>query len=179
MEQQCSQALAWAAEIQRSGELGAAGDLPGQLAQLCAFLTGQGPADGLPPEWSSMINATNRTDGAQQHLDVAAALPEVDGIWVRVDSLVSEPEIWKLYLRPERGWWTYSTDRNRRWAAMAVHAQDDLGGIYLSQFDGSSSHGDHEELTLRFLPRLNPLARTLTLTFRRAAEQVTIELRLP
>lgn len=179
VELQCSQALAWAAEIQQSGELGAAGDLPGQLAQLCAFLTGQGPADGLLPEWSSMINATNRTDGAQQHLDVAAALPEVDGIWVRVDSLVSEPEIWKLYLRHERGWWTYGTDRNRRWAAMAVHAQDDLGGIYLSQFDGSSSHGDHEELTLRFLPRLNPLARTLTLTFRRAAEQVTIELRLP
>ncbi len=179
VEQQCSQALARAAEIQRSGEPGAAGDLPGQLAQLCAFLTGQGPADGLPPEWSSMINATNRTDGAQQHLDVAAALPEVDGIWVRVDSLVSERETWNLYLRHERGWWTYSTDRNLRWAAMAVHAQDDLGGIYLSQFDGSSSHGDHEELTLRFLPRLNPLARTLTLTFRRAAEQVTIELRLP
>ena len=179
VEQQCSQALARAAEIQRSGELGAAGDLPGQLAQLCAFLTGQGPADGLPPEWSSMINATNSTDGAQQHLDIAAGLPDVDGIWVRVDSLVSEPEIWKLYLRTGRGWWTYSTDRNRRWAAMAVHAQDDLGGIYLSQFDGSSSHDDHEELTLRFLPRLNPLARILALTFRRAAEQVTIELRLP
>ena len=179
VEQQCSVALARAAEIQQSGELGATGDLPGQLAQLCAFLTGQGPADGLPPEWSSMINATKGTDGAQQHLDIAAALPEVDGIWVLVDSLVSEPETWKLYLRTERGWWTYSTDRNRRWAAMAVHAQDDLGGIYLSQFNGSSSHGDHEELTLRFLPRLNPLARTLTLTFRRAAEQVTIELRLP
>jgi hypothetical protein len=49
VEQQCSEALARAAEIQQSGEPGAAGDLPGQLAQLCAFLTGQGPADGLPP----------------------------------------------------------------------------------------------------------------------------------
>jgi hypothetical protein len=61
---------------------------------------------------------------------------------------------------------------------MTVHAEDDLGGMYLSQFGGSSSHDGHEELALRFLPRLNPLARTLTLTFRRAAEQVTIELRL-
>jgi hypothetical protein len=179
VELQCSAALARAAEIQRSGEPGVAGNLPGQLAQLCAFLTGQGPADGLTPEWSSMISATNGTDGAQQHLDIAAALPDVDGIWVRVDSLVSEPETWKLYLRTERGWWTYSNDPNRRWAAMAVHAEDNLGGIYLSQFDSSSSHDDHEELTLRFLPRLNPLARTLTLRFRRAAEQVTIELRLP
>jgi hypothetical protein len=32
---------------------------------------------------------------------------------------------------------------------------------------------------LRFLPRLNPLARALTLTFTRAAQQATIELRLP
>jgi hypothetical protein len=62
---------------------------------------------------------------------------------------------------------------------VAVHAEDDLGGMYLSQFDGSSGHGDHEELTLRFLARLNSLARTLTLTFRRATEPVTIELRLP
>ena len=178
VERQCSEALARAAEIQQSAEPGAAADLPGQLAQLCAFLTGQGPADGLPPEWSSMINATNGTDGAQQHLDIAAALPEVDGIWVRVDSLVSEPETWKLYLRTEPGWWTYSADRNHKWAAMTVHAEDDLGGMYLSQFGGSSSHDGHEELALRFLPRLNPLARTLTLTFRRAAEQVTIELRL-
>ena len=62
---------------------------------------------------------------------------------------------------------------------MLAHAEDDLGGLYLSQFGGSTGHGDHEELTLRFLPRLNPLARTLTLTFTHAAEQVTIELRLP
>jgi hypothetical protein len=70
-------------------------------------------------------------------------------------------------------------EAHRKWAAMAVHAENDLGGMYLNQFGGSSSHGSHEELALRFLPRLNPLARTLTLTFRRAAEQVTIELRLP
>jgi hypothetical protein len=29
------------------------------------------------------------------------------------------------------------------------------------------------------MPRLNPLARTLTLTFTHAAEQATIELQLP
>jgi len=32
---------------------------------------------------------------------------------------------------------------------------------------------------LRFLPRLNPLARALTLTFSGAGEQVTLELQLP
>ena len=179
MERHCSAALARAAEVQQSGQPGTAGDLPGQLTRLCAFLTGRGPADGLPPGWSTMISAAGHADGARQHLDISAALPPVDDIVVRVDSLVSEPRAWKVYLRAEPGWWTYSADRNRKWSAMLARAADDLGGLYLSQFGGSTGHGDHEELILRFLPRLNPLARTLTLTFTHAAEQVTIELRLP
>jgi hypothetical protein len=51
--------------------------------------------------------------------------------------------------------------------------------MYLSQFGGSRGDVGHEELTLRFLPRLNPLARALTLTFSHAGEQVTLELQLP
>ena len=176
MERHCSAALARASEIQQSGT---AGDLPAQLARLCAFLTGRGPADGLPRGWSTMISAADHTDGAPQHLDISAALPPVDDIVVRVDSLVSGPRTWQLYLRAEPGWWTYSADRNSKWSAMLARAEDDLGGLYLSQFGGSTGHGDHEELILRFLPRLNPLARTLILTFTHAADQVTIEVRLP
>src|SRR5262249_19054578 len=48
MERLCSAALTRAAEIRRSEGPGVAGDLPGQLARLCAALTGDGPADGLP-----------------------------------------------------------------------------------------------------------------------------------
>jgi len=179
VERYCSAALARAAEIQQSGGPGAAGDLPGDLARLCALLTGHGPADGLPRGWSGMINAAKRTDGAQQHLDISAALPRVDDVVVRVDSLVSEPGSWSVYLRAEPGWWNYSADRDRKRAVMSVRAEDDLGGMYLSQFGGSAGDGDHEELTLMFLPRLNPLARALTLTFSGTGEQVTLELRLP
>ena len=179
VERECSAVLGRAAEIQRSGGPGAAGDLPGQLARLCAVLTGHGPADGLPRGWSSIIDAADRTDGALQHLDLSVPFPHVDGTVVRVHSLVSEPGIWRVYLRAEPGWWTYSADRDRKWAVMSVAAEDDLGGMYLSQFDGSRGGGDHEEVTLRFLPRLNPLARGLTLTFSGAAEQLTLELQLP
>jgi hypothetical protein len=179
MERYCSDALARAAEVQQSEEPGTAGALPGQLARLCDFLTGRGPADGLPRAWTGIIGAADRTDGAPRHLDISAALPPVDDIVVRVDSLVSEAGSWKVYLRAEPGWWRYSADRDRKWAAMLASAEDDLGGLYLSQFGGSTGHGDHEALTLRFLPRLDPLARTLTLTFTRAAEQVTVDLRLP
>jgi hypothetical protein len=126
-----------------------------------------------------MISAADHADGAQQHLDISAALPTVDDIVVRVDSLVSEPGSWKLYLRAEPGWWIYSADGNRKWSVMLARAEDDLGGLYLSQFSGSTGHGDYEGLILRFRSRLNPLARTLTLTFTHAAEQVTVDLRLP
>jgi len=51
--------------------------------------------------------------------------------------------------------------------------------VYLREFDGSRGHGDQEELTLRFLPRLNPLARALTLSSSGAGEQVALELKLP
>ena len=176
---QCSAALARAAEIQQSGGPGAAGDLPGHLARLCAVLTGHGAADGLPRGWSSMLDAADRTDGASQHLDLSVAFPQVDDTVVRVDSLICEPETWRVYLRAEPGWWIYSADRDRKWPVMSVAAEDDLGGLYLSQVDGGRGRGDHEELTLRFLPRLNPLARALTLTFSGTAEQVALELQLP
>jgi len=179
VERQCSAALARAAEIQQAGGPGAAGGLPGQLARLCAVLTGHGPADGLPRGWSGMIDAADRGDGASRHLDLFVALPQVDDTVVWVDSLISEPGTWRVYLRAEPGWWSYSADRNRKWPVLSVAAEDDLGGMYLSQFDGSRGRGDHEELTLRFLPRLNPLARALALTFSRATEQVTLELQLP
>ena len=126
-----------------------------------------------------MISAAEHADGAPQHIDISATLPPVDDIVVRVDSLASEPGYWKVYLRAEPGWWTYSADGNRKSAAMLARAEDDLGGLYLSQFGGSSGNRDHEELILRFLPRLDPLARTLTLTFTHRAEQVSIELQLP
>lgn len=179
MERYCSAALARAAEIQQSAEPGTVGDLPGQLARLCAVLTGRGPADGLPSEWSGIISAASHADGASRHLDISAALPLVNDTVVRVDSLVSEPESWKLYLRAEPSWWIYSADRNRKWAVRSVAAEDDLGGLYVSGFGGSTGHGDHEEVILEFMPRLSPLARTLTLTFTHAGEQSTIELPLP
>jgi hypothetical protein len=179
LQRYCSAALARAAEIQLASEPDTAGDLPGHLARLCALLTGHGPAGGLPLEWSSMIDVANRTDGQRQHLDISAALRPFNGVAVRVDSLVSERRSWHVFLRAEPGWWTYSADRHRKRAVTSVHAEDNLGGIYLSQFGGSTDRGDLEELTLKFLPRLNPLARALTLTFSGTPEQVTLEFRLP
>jgi hypothetical protein len=175
---QRSIALARAAAIRESGELDAASELPGQLARLCASLTGERPVDDLPPGWSGMLSAAGRSDGPACHLDIAAALPPVHGVVVQVDSLVSRPGGWKLYLRARPGWFIYSEDRMQKWGPASVHAEDDLGGGYISSFGGSTGHPGHEELALAFLPPLDPRARRLTLTFRAAGEQVAVALDL-
>jgi hypothetical protein len=171
---QRSMALATAAAIQKSGELDAASELPGQLARLCASLAGERPAEDLPPAWSGMLSALNRSDAPAYHLDIAAGLPPLHGVVTQVDTLVSRPGGWKLYLRARPRWFIYSDDRMLKWDAASVHAEDDLGGEYISSFGGSSGRPDHEELALNFLPPLDPRARRLTLTFRAAGEQVAV-----
>ena len=188
LRRRCPAALARVEEIQRSGELGAASELPEQLRQLCAVLTEHRQAERLPASWSGMLDAARRADGPRHQLDIGAALPPIDGVVVLADSLISGSDGWRLYLRATPSWWRHSED-NRRQAHVSVFAQDDRGGTYLSIPDGSTRHLDleepaheekvgHEVLALRFLPRLDPDARALTLTFRGADEEIAIDLRL-
>jgi hypothetical protein len=169
LRQRCSAALARLAEIQRSGELDPGSELPDQLRQLCAILTGHRPASSLPRSWSDMLDAAQRADGPRRHLDICAALPPIDGIAVRVDILISMSDGWRLYLRATPGWQNYGEDSHRKGSPVSVHAEDDRAGTYLSTFGGSTGHRANEELALRFLPRLDPLARALKLTCRVSA----------
>jgi hypothetical protein len=186
--QRCSAALARMEEIRRSGELGAASELPDQLLQLCAVLTQHRPADRLPASWSGMLDAARGADGPRHQLDIGAALPPIEGVVVLADSLISVSGSWQLYLRVTPSWWNYSED-NRQRTRISVYPRDDRGGMYLSTLDGSTRHRDLDEpardervgrevLALRFLPRLDPCARALTLTFRGADEEIAMDLRL-
>src|SRR6516225_4895902 len=78
VRRRCSVVLARSTELQGSGDLDAASELPGQLARLCAALTEHRVADGLPPRWSGMLAAAERRDGPRYHLDLGASLPPVD-----------------------------------------------------------------------------------------------------
>ena len=140
------------------------------------------------------LGVAPQADGPRRHLDIGAALPPVDGVTVRVDSLISWPGSWRLYLRAAPQWWEFRENGCGMRPAVTVHAEDDRGGTYLATPDGSTrypggeepghdeeSHEEgvtHEELALRFLPRLDPLARALTLTFQGASEEVLVDLRL-
>jgi len=174
----CSAALGKAAQLRTSGELDPASELPDQLERLCAALTGQHPAGALPSAWSAMLDAAQRTDGPRYYLDVGAALPPIGNTVVHVDCLVSEPGSWRVHLQARPGWWVESEDQQRRWAALSVAAEDNLGGRYHSHDEGATSRGDHTELTLGFRPRLDPRASLLKLTFTGTGEQATAEIRL-
>ncbi len=179
LSQECSAALARTAQIRQSGELAPASELPDQVARLCAALTGHQPTGSLPRVWSGLLDAAQRTDGPAHHVDIAADLPPVEGTAIQLDSLISEPGAWRVYLRATPGWWRgVSEDRHNQRAAMSVQAEDNLGGGYLSIFGGSTGHSDYEELSLRFRPRLDPLAQALKLTFTGKSEQVSVILDL-
>ena len=178
LSQRCTATLARTAQIRQSGELDSASELPDQLSRLCAVLSGHQPSGGLPRAWAGMLDAAHRTDGPAHHVDITADLPPVEGTAIQLDSLISEPGTWRVYLRARPGWWKLSADHHRKWAVMSVQAEDNLGGRYLSTFGGSTGHSDYEELTLRFRPRLNPLAQALKLTFTGQSEQVAVNLDL-
>lgn len=121
-----------------------------------------------------MLATAGRQDRPSLHLDLAAALPVIDGVTVQPDVLFSVANIWWLHLRAMPGWWKYSDDRKRKRATISVSAEDDRGGSYVSIFGGSTGCEDHEELALRFQPPLDPLARVLNLTLRGATEEVRV-----
>jgi hypothetical protein len=178
LKRRCRDLLAQTARLRQGVLADGASPLPGQFTRLCTALIRQRPPSGLPSGWHSVLNAAGRADGVRLHVDLDTALPPADGTAVRLNTLASWPGSWDLHLQAAPGWWTYSTDRQRKRAAMTVFAEDDLGGLYLSNFGGSRGRPGLEELKLTMRPRLAPEASLLTLTFESQTQQVTAEIPL-
>jgi hypothetical protein len=119
--------------------------------------------------------AVDHSDRPRRYLDVGITLPPIGGITLQLDSLISVPSGWSLFLRASPRWWRYRDDRRQKWSAVEISAEDDRGCPYQHRFGGSSGRDGHEELSLRFSPRLDPLARRLRLTCTGSAEQITID----
>ena len=178
LRRRCRDVLAQTATLREGGLADGASPLPGQFTRLCTALIRQRPPSGLPRGWHSVLNAAGRADGPRLHVDLDTALPPVDGTAVRLNTLASWPSSWDLYLQATPDWWIYSTDGQHKWDAMTVFAEDNLGGLYISNFGGSRSRPGYEELKLRMRPRLAPEASLLTLTFASQTQQVTAEIPL-
>jgi hypothetical protein len=93
-----SELLERAAILRRSGELDPASEVPGQIAALCDALLEQNTVDAVPVGWAAMLAAAGRGDGPVRSVDLAATLPPIEEVTVRLDTLVSVADSWRLYL---------------------------------------------------------------------------------
>lgn len=164
-------ALARIAEMR--GGLSVSSELADDVVRLADSLIACRPANGLPASWSRLLNTQHESDGRRFHLDARIYLPPLDGVVLRLDSVISEPNMWWVYIRPEPSLGPEDSDVTP-WPEQSLfaEAQDDLGGTYVSMF----GRGSREELALRFLPRLNPLAQGVKLTFRLSSQEVSVDL---
>ena len=176
-KRRCRDLLARASRLREDGLTAGASPLPGQLTRLCTALVRQRPPRGLPCGWHSVLCRGPRY-GPRLHLDLDTALPPAEGTAVRLNTLASQPGSWDLHLQASPGWLSDNTDGPPRGEPMTVFAEDDLGGLYLSNFGGSLSCPGYQEVKLEPRPRLAPGARLLTLTFAGRAQQVTAEIPL-
>jgi len=149
-------------------------------------------------ESPAMPGAMQQADGPQFYRDIGIALPTVDSVSIRLDSLICLPGSWLLYLCATPRWPTYGPagrfpedlvpvhagdDR------ISVHAEDDRGGSYVGNYvrdrsvhtleeTARESFPTRAEPVLEFLPRLDPLARVVKLTFQGAHEEITVDLEI-
>jgi hypothetical protein len=157
-----------------------------------------------PPD---MPGAMPRAGGPQFYRDIGIALPAVDGVSIRLDSLISLPGSWLLYLCATPLWRTYGpagrfpedpVPVHAEDDRVSVHAEDDRGGSYVGSYvrnrrvltpeETALLNGPEEtaresfparaEPVLEFLPRLDPLARAVKLTFQGAYEEITVDLEI-
>lgn len=139
----------------------------GPLEPLTELPAGPRPREDDPTE-----------DGPGRYLDVTADLPRIDGTAIRLESLGTDRNGWRLSLRATPTWWFYDGDGTvRRWV-VAVAAQDDRGRTYVCSLGGGADRGDHEEADVLFQPALDPLARAVTVTFRGTDTQVAVRVDL-
>jgi hypothetical protein len=130
-----------------------------------------------------------RADGRRLYRDIGVALPPIDGLSIHLDTLISLPGSWLLYLRVRPRWRGYSQDGQLGNDPIWAHAEDDRGGAYLGSYARNigvptpeeiarESLREREELALQFLPSLDPLARAIKLTFQGAHEEVAVDLEI-
>jgi len=137
----------------------------------------------------AMPDAVPRADGTQFYRDIGVALPAVDGVSIHLDSLISLPGSWLLYVRARPRWRNYGPAGRLAEDPVSVHAEDDRGGSYVGSYarnigvltleeTARESLGGREELALEFLPCLDPLARAIKLTFQGTHEEITVDLEI-
>lgn len=179
LTRRCAEAIAKIQAMRAAGEIDPSSQVADHVERLAASLRAHARPEGVPVGWSRMLEAgVDTVDGPAHHLDLGAALPSMEGVELHLDSLLSEPDAWRLHLRAAPRWWKYDDDRRTQRSPVSVGARDDRGGTYVGVVDGGSLRHDYEQLAFRFAPRLDPSASRVELSFIGPNEElaVTVEL---
>jgi hypothetical protein len=148
-----------------------------------------GPVRVAAARRAVMPGGVPRVGGPRFYRDIGVALPAVDGVSIRLDTLISLPGSWLLYLCARPQWWNHGPAGRLAEDPFSVRGEDDRGGSYLGSYARNTlvltpeetareSGGGRVELALEFLPRLDPLARAIKLTFQGADEEITVDLEI-
>jgi len=148
-----------------------------------------GPVRVAAARRAVMPGAVPRAGGPQFYRDIGVALSAVDGVSIRLDTLISLPGSWLLYLCARPQWWNYGPAGRLAEDPFSVRGEDDRGGSYVGSYarntlvltpeeSARESGGGRVELALEFLPRLDPLARAIKLAFQGADEEITVDLEI-
>jgi hypothetical protein len=155
-------------------------DPPGQQSTTGGGTPGTArPAGHSLPDLPASSETTDPTNGARLHCDLGVTLPTLDGITLELDSLFSTLSGWSLRLRATPRWFRYRDDGKRKWSPVTISAEDDRDQSYSPGFGGSAGRHGHEYVTVKFSPRLDPLARRLRLTCTGSTEQISLDVDLP
>ena len=87
----------------------------------------EGTMTRIPAPWAAVLQARDRTDGRRWISDPAILLEPIDGVTIGVDTVVSEPRRWLLYLTAVPDWSIRVAPKAMR-DAVRVSATDDRGG---------------------------------------------------
>ncbi len=148
-----------------------------------------GPVRVAAARRAVMPGAVPRAGGPQFYRDIGVALPAVDGVSIRLDTLISLPGSWLLYLCARPQWWNSGPAGRLAEDPFSVRGEDDRGGSYVGSYARNTlvltpeetareSGGERVEFALEFLPSLDPLARAIKLTFQGADEEITADLEI-
>jgi hypothetical protein len=147
-----------------------------------------GPVRVAAARRAVMPGAVPRVGGPRFYRDIGVALPAVDGVSIRLDTLISLPGSWLLYLCARPQWWDYGPAGRLSEDPFSVRGEDDRGGSYVGSYarntvvvtpeESARESCGRVELALEFLPGLDPLARAVKLTFQGADEEITADLEI-
>jgi hypothetical protein len=135
-----------------------------ELGRIAEAVTNAAPAPGLPEPWASLVERFETNDGPTGVLPIGAAIDDLDGFSIRVDTLTSEASFFSLAVAMSPGAPLLSHFPGRidaEASPITWWAQDDRGNAYVALADRGGGSDMVAEGQVTSLAPLDPQATDL------------------